>query len=223
MKTYVIVVAGGSGERMKSDIPKQFIEIAGKPVLMHTIERFRLFDNNIEIIVVLPESLMGYWDELRGKYAFPVPHKTAAGGPTRFHSVKKGLELISETGLVAVHDGVRPLVSIDTIARCFETAAGSGNAIPVVSPPDSLRMISGDGNKPLDRTGIKLVQTPQVFHTDLIKKAFLQDYRPEFTDDATVLEMMKIRINLVEGNRENIKITTPEDLIIAESLIKDIA
>ena len=220
MNSYVIVVAGGSGERMKSDIPKQFIEIAGKPVLMHTIEKFRLYDNSIEIIVVLPEKLMGYWNGLREKYSFSIPHKTAGGGATRFHSVRNGLELITGAGLVAVHDGVRPLVSIDTIGRCFETAAGLGNAIPVISPSDSLRMISGKGNKPLDRTGIKLVQTPQVFHTDLIKKAFLQDYRPEFTDDAMVLERTGECINLVEGNRENIKITTPEDLIIAESLMK---
>ena len=220
MTSYAIVVAGGSGERMKSDIPKQFIEIAGKPVLMHTIEKFRLFDNSIEIIVVLPESLMGYWNELREKYSFSIPHKIAGGGVTRFHSVRNGLELITGAGLVAVHDGVRPLVSIDTIVRCFETAARLGNAIPVISPSDSLRMISGKGNKPLDRTGIKLVQTPQVFHTDLIKKAFLQDYRPEFTDDAMVLERTGECINLVEGNRENIKITTPEDLIIAESLMK---
>ena len=220
MNSYVIVVAGGSGERMKSDIPKQFIEIAGKPVLMHTIEKFRLYDNSIEIIVVLPENLMGYWNGLREKYSFSIPHKTAGGGATRFHSVRNGLELITGAGLVAVHDGVRPLVSIDTIGRCFETAAGLGNAIPVISPSDSLRMISGKGNKPLDRTGIKLVQTPQVFHTDLIKKAFLQDYRPEFTDDAMVLERTGECINLVEGNRENIKITTPEDLIIAESLME---
>jgi 2-C-methyl-D-erythritol 4-phosphate cytidylyltransferase len=220
MNSYVIVVAGGSGERMKSDIPKQFIEIAGKPVLMHTIEKFRLYDNSIEIIVVLPEKLMGYWNGLREKYSFSIPHKTAGGGATRFHSVRNGLELITGAGLVAVHDGVRPLVSIDTIGRCFETAARLGNAIPVISPSDSLRMISGKGNKPLDRTGIKLVQTPQVFHTDLIKKAFLQDYRPEFTDDAMVLERTGECINLVEGNRENIKITAPEDLIIAESLME---
>lgn len=220
MNSYAIIVAGGSGERMKSDIPKQFIEIAGKPVLMHTIEKFRLYDNSIEIIVVLPEKLMGYWNGLREKYSFSIPHKTAGGGATRFHSVRNGLELITGAGLVAVHDGVRPLVSIDTIGRCFETAARLGNAIPVISPSDSLRMISGKGNKPLDRTGIKLVQTPQVFHTDLIKKAFLQDYRPEFTDDAMVLERTGECINLVEGNRENIKITAPEDLIIAESLME---
>lgn len=220
MNIYALVVAGGSGERMKSDIPKQFIEIAGKPVLMHAIEKFRMYDSSIQIIVVLPENQTDYWNELRDKYSFTVPHTVAVGGATRFHSVRNGLDLITEPGIIAIHDGVRPLVSIAAIGRCFETAMKLGNAIPVISPSDSLRKISPDGSEALDRTGIKLVQTPQVFHTSLIKKAFLQDYLPEFTDDAMVLERTGTRINLVEGNRENIKITTPEDLIIAECLIK---
>lgn len=220
MKLYALIVAGGSGERMKTGIPKQFIEIAGRPVLMHTIEKFRLFDSSADIIAVLPENQFEYWKALQKKHSFNIPHTIVKGGETRFHSVKNGLQYIDEPGLVAIHDGVRPFVSIETIKRCFETAEKLGNAIPVISPPDSVRMITATGNEPADRMVIKLVQTPQVFRTGLIKKAFLQEWRPEFTDDAMVLEKAGERINLVEGNRENIKITNPEDLIIARSLFQ---
>lgn len=220
MKLYAIIVAGGYGERMKSDIPKQFIEIAGKPVLMHTIEKFRSFDDSIEIITVLPENQLRYWNELLRKYSFTIPHTLVTGGESRFHSVRNGLKFIDDPGLVAIHDGVRPLVSIQTIKRCFETAEKLGNAIPVISPSDTLRMVTNDGSKPVNRENFKQVQTPQVFKADLIKRAYRQDYLPEFTDDAIVLEKTGRKINLVEGNRENIKITNPEDLIIAQSLIQ---
>ena len=219
MKLYALIVAGGTGERMKSEIPKQFIEIAGKPILMHTIGRFRDFDESIEIIVVLPENQLRFWSDLQKKYSFSVPHTLVKGGESRFYSVKNGLEFIDEPGLVAIHDGVRPFVSIETIKRCFDTAERLGNAIPVISPSDSLRMITGNGNQPVDRTKIKLIQTPQVFRTDLIRNAYRQDYLPEFTDDAMVLERTGEKINLVEGNRENIKITNPEDLLIAGALL----
>ena len=219
MKLYALIVAGGTGERMKSEIPKQFIEIAGKPILMHTINRFREFYNSIEIIVVLPENQLRFWSDLQKKYSFSVPHTLVKGGESRFYSVKNGLEFIDEPGLVAIHDGVRPFVSIGTIKRCFETAERLGNAIPVISPSDSLRMITENGNEPVDRTKIKLIQTPQVFRTDLIIEAYRQDYLPEFTDDAMVLERTGEKINLVEGNRENIKITNPEDLLIAGALL----
>ncbi|HBE39598.1 MAG TPA: 2-C-methyl-D-erythritol 4-phosphate cytidylyltransferase [Bacteroidales bacterium] len=219
MRRYALIVAGGTGERMKNDIPKQFIEVAGKPVLMHTIGKFKDFDESIEIIVVLPENQFGFWDELKKKYSFTVPHAIVKGGDSRFLSVKNGLEAIVEEGLVAIHDGVRPLVSIDTIRRCFETAERLGNAIPVIPVSESLRMVTGKGNEPVGRDCIKLVQTPQVFRTNLIKKAFLQEYLPEFTDDAMVIEKTGVKINLVDGNRENIKITNPEDLIIARGLL----
>jgi len=204
---------------MKSEIPKQFIEIAGKPILMHTINKFREFYNSIDIIVVLPENQLRFWSDLQKKYSFSVPHTLVKGGESRFYSVKNGLEFIDEPGLVAIHDGVRPFVSIETIERCFEAAEKLGNAIPVISPSDSLRMITENSNEPVDRTKIKLIQTPQVFRTDLIRNAYRQDYLPEFTDDAMVLERTGEKINLVEGNRENIKITNPEDLLMAGALL----
>jgi 2-C-methyl-D-erythritol 4-phosphate cytidylyltransferase len=219
MKLYALIVAGGTGERMKSEIPKQFIEIAGKPILMHTIEKFREFDGSIEIITVLPENQLRFWSELQEKYSFSVPHTLVKGGKTRFDSVRNGLGFIYEPGLVAIHDGVRPFVSIETIRRCFEMAERLGNAVPVISPSDSLRIVAENGNEPVDRTKIKLIQTPQVFRTELIRYAYRQDYIPEFTDDAIVLERTGAKINLVEGNRENIKITNPEDLLIAGALI----
>jgi 2-C-methyl-D-erythritol 4-phosphate cytidylyltransferase len=218
MKLYALIVAGGSGRRMGTDIPKQFIEIAGKPILMHTIKRFYDFDKSIEIITVLPEDQLLRWNELKEKHSFTIQHTIVRGGNARFFSVKNGLELVDPSSLVAIHDGVRPLVSNDTIRRCFETAEKLGNAIPVISPSDTLRMLTKDGNTPVDRMLVKLIQTPQVFKTDLIKKAYLQEYLPEFTDDASVLEKTGEKINLVDGNRENIKITNPEDLIIAHSL-----
>ena len=219
MKLYALIVAGGTGERMKSEIPKQFIEIAGKPILMHTIEKFREFDGSIEIITVLPENQLRFWSELQKKYSFSVTHTLVKGGKTRFDSVRNGLGFIYGAGLVAIHDGVRPFVSIETIKRCFDTAAKLGNAIPVISPSDSMRIVAKNGNEPVDRTKIKLIQTPQVFRTELIRYAYRQDYIPEFTDDAIVLERTGAKINLVEGNRENIKITNPEDLLIAGALL----
>jgi len=219
MKLYALIVAGGTGERMKSEIPKQFIEIAGKPILMHTIEKFRAFDGSIGIITVLPENQLRFWNELQKKYSFTVPHTLVKGGKTRFNSVRNGLGFIYEPGLVAIHDGVRPFVTIETIKRCFDTAEKLGNAIPVISPSDSLRIVTGNGSQPVDRTKIMLIQTPQVFRTELIRYAFRQDYSPDFTDDAIVLERTGEKINLVEGNRENIKITNPEDLLMARALV----
>ena len=213
MQLYAVIVAGGSGKRMQTETPKQFLELAGKPVLMRTIERFKTFDDSIEIIIVLPENQIEYWTFVQKKYSFSIRHKIAKGGATRFHSVKNGLELVPEHSLVAIHDGVRPFVSADTIKRCFETAEKLGNAIPVVTVSDSLRMITNEGNIPIDRQLVRIIQTPQTFNSSIIKKAYQQEYRYEFTDDATVLETLGEKINLVEGNKENIKITTPEDLL----------
>ncbi|MBA4321474.1 MAG: 2-C-methyl-D-erythritol 4-phosphate cytidylyltransferase [Odoribacter sp.] len=223
MDQYVVIVAGGSGKRMGMDTPKQFLELAGRPVLMHTIERFREFNDSIEIITVLPENQLRFWAELQRKYSFDVPHTLVKGGSKRFVSVQHGLAFVNSPGLVAIHDGVRPLVRLETIKRCFETAEKYGNAIPVVSPADSLRMEDKKGNSHVDRLKIKQVQTPQVFDVAKIKKAYLQDFDQSFTDDATVLEKTGEKIHLVEGNRENIKITNPEDLFIAQTLLSFIS
>ena len=223
MELYVVIVAGGSGKRMGVEIPKQFLELAGKPVLMHTIERFKTFNNAIEIIAVLPENQLRYWVDLQEKYSFKIPHTLVKGGSHRFYSVRNGLKFVNIPGLVAIHDGVRPFVSIDTIKRCFETAEMLGNAIPAISPTESLRILTDDGSIPVNRMHVKQIQTPQVFNATLIKKAYLQDYSPEFTDDATVLEKMGEKINLIDGNRENIKITNPEDFIISKALLPTVS
>ena len=219
---YVIVVAGGSGKRMGADIPKQFLELAGRPVLMHTIERFKLFSDSVEIITVLPENQIRHWVELQKEHSFSIPQTLVKGGIHRYNSVRNGLKFVSEGSLVAIHDGVRPFVSVDTIKRCFEEAAIYGNAIPAISPIDSLRLLTSNGNEPLNRLDVKQIQTPQVFNSDLIKKAYQQPYSQLFTDDATVLESMGERIHLVDGNRENIKITNPEDLLISRALLPTI-
>jgi 2-C-methyl-D-erythritol 4-phosphate cytidylyltransferase len=223
MKLYAVIVAGGSGKRMGSEMPKQYLEISGKPVLMHTLERFKLFDDSIEIIAVLPENQLRFWNDLQQKYSFNIPHTLVKGGKARFFSVRNGLKFVDDSALVAIHDGVRPFVSIETIRRCFDTAGKLGNAVPVIPPSDTLRMVSDKGSTPVNRLIVRQVQTPQVFDSALIRKAYQQDYLPEFTDDATVLEKTGVKINLVEGNRENIKITTPEDLIISAALLPTIS
>jgi len=222
MKLYALIVAGGSGKRMGAEIPKQFLELAGRPVLMHTIERFKSFNNTIEIITVLPENQLRFWIDLQKKHSFTVPHTLVKGGSNRFFSVRNGLKFVNIPSLVAIHDGVRPFVSIDTIKRCFDTAEKLGNAIPTISPTESLRIMTGQGSLPVNRLNVKQIQTPQVFNAGLIKNAYLQEYSPEFTDDATVLERTGEKINLIEGNRENIKITNPEDLLISTALLPTI-
>jgi 2-C-methyl-D-erythritol 4-phosphate cytidylyltransferase len=219
MDLYVVIVAGGSGKRMGIETPKQFLELAGRPVLMHTIERFYKFSSSIEIVTVLPENQLRHWIELRKKYSFDIPHTLVKGGAHRYNSVRHGLEFVGSQGLVAIHDGVRPLVSPETIRRCFDAAGEFGNAIPVISPADSLRFIDDHRNEPINRLNVKQVQTPQVFDAILLKKAYSQTYDVSFTDDATVVERTGVRIHLVEGNRENIKITNPEDLFIAQTLL----
>ena len=223
MDLYVVIVAGGSGKRMGAEIPKQFLELAGRPVLMHTIERFLTFSDSIEIITVLPENQLRFWIEIQKKHSFFVPHTLVKGGSTRFQSVKNGLEFVNSPGLVAIHDGVRPFVSIDTIKRCFEVAEKLGNAIPAISPTESLRIVTGKESVPVSRFQVKQIQTPQVFKAELIKNAYKQNYSNEFSDDATVLEKTGAKINLIEGNRENIKITNPEDLLISDALLKTIS
>lgn len=214
-----VVVAGGKGERMNAAIPKQFLEIQGKAVLMHTLEAFYRFDAGLRLILVLPASQFETWEALCKKHAFGVPHEIAAGGATRFDSVRNGLQAVPPQGLVAVHDGVRPLVSPDTIARCFDAAEKHGAVVPVVEPVDSIRQLTADGSQSVDRSVFRLVQTPQVFDVALLKKAYEQEFSPIFTDDASVAENMGTKIHLVEGNRENIKITTAQDLALAEILL----
>lgn len=219
---YVIIVAGGKGMRMGGDIPKQFLPIGGRPVLMRTMERFKAYDETIEIILVLPESQQTYWQELCKKYDFHIVHQIANGGETRFQSSKNGLSLIPNdaVGVVGFHDGVRPFVAIDTIARCYEAALVCGAAIPVMPVTDSLRLIAADGtSKNVLRSSYRAIQTPQVFNIALAQKAFSQDEWEAFTDDASVVEQLGAHIEMVDGNRENIKLTTPFDLQIAATIL----
>ena len=220
MKKFVIIVAGGSGLRMGTELPKQFLELCEKPVLMHTIQRFFDFDPYCNLILVLPVGQQEFWKQLCLDHAFILPHQIVSGGETRYHSVLNGLKLIQGEGIVFIHDGVRPLVSLETLGRCFETAQKCGNALPVLPISDSLRKLVGNQNTSVDRSQYIIVQTPQTFRTEQILKSFSQSYDPGFTDDATVVERAGYTINLVEGNAENIKITTPTDLIIAQALIK---
>jgi 2-C-methyl-D-erythritol 4-phosphate cytidylyltransferase len=220
MKKYAIIVAGGKGVRMGNEIPKQFLILQGKPVLMHSIERFYSYDTSIEIIVVLPSSQIDYWKELCYNHHFTIKHNIIAGGEQRFFSVRNGLDAITDiNSVVAIHDGVRPLVSPETIDRCFEMACEKGNAIPAIGVVDSVRVQNTGGNEILDRNMLHLIQTPQTFQTKILKEAFLQPWHAGFTDDATVVEALGQTINLVEGNRQNIKVTTPIDLIIAEAIM----
>lgn len=212
-------MAGGQGKRMNSETPKQFLVIAGKPLLMHTIEKFYNFSSKIKIILVLPESHFEFWKSLCKKYDFSIPHVLVKGGKTRFHSVKSGLEKIENECIVAIHDGVRPLVSHNTISNAFTLAGKKGNAIPVVGINESMRKVKHKKSSPVNRDKFRIVQTPQCFNSKLIKDAYSQDYKIEFTDDATVVEALEIKINLTEGNAENIKITRPVDLKIAKAFL----
>ena len=235
---YIIIVAGGKGLRMGSDIPKQFLPIGGKPVLMRTLERFRAYSSSLQIILVLPEAQQDYWRQLCEDYHFDVEHQIANGGQTRFHSVQNGLALVPDDaeGVVGVHDGVRPFPSIEVIRNCYETARTAKAVIPVIPVVETVRQLvdlrTNDQEKScspvvrcqytsrtVPRDEYRLVQTPQTFDIQLLKAANKQPYNDGFTDDASVVESYGYAITLVEGNRENIKITTPYDLKIAEILI----
>ena len=245
---YIIILAGGKGLRMGSDIPKQFLPIGGMPVLMHTLKRFREYSKELKIILVLPKQQQAYWQTLCEEYHFQEDYLIANGGETRFHSIKNGLQLIPDDaqGLVGVHDGVRPFPSVEVIRNCYETARREGSAIPVIPVVETIRHLEGQSyvtsfhdfchdsakrastmalaapkvqSSTVPRDEYRLVQTPQVFDIQLHKKAYAQDYRDSFTDDASVVESMGHAVALVEGNRENIKITTPFDCIVAEGII----
>lgn len=217
MNKYVIIVAGGKGLRMGSDIPKQFLPVKGTPILMRTIRRFYEYDSNIGIILVLPKQQQEYWKELCKQHAFTIRHQIADGGETRFHSSKNGLSLIPDTedGVVGIHDGVRPFPTIEVIANCYDSASKFGAVVPVIPIVETLWKTDCVTD---NRDNFRLGQTPQTFSIQLIKKAFRQPYQPSFTDDASVVRMMGERITLIDGNPENIKITTPYDMKIAEVL-----
>lgn len=220
---HTIIVAGGKGLRMGGDIPKQFIPVNGMPVLMHTIRRFREFDPQMHIVLVLPKDHQDYWRQLCGEYSFTDKHDIADGGSTRFHSSQNGIMALAETpdtDIVAIHDGVRPLVSVETIGRCFTAAAESGASIPVLPVIDTLRYVghadengvnTEQGHNVL-RSDYRVVQTPQTFRLALLRRAFTQPFSERFTDDASVVEALGEKVTMVDGNRENIKITTPYDL-----------
>jgi 2-C-methyl-D-erythritol 4-phosphate cytidylyltransferase len=205
---------------MGHDLPKQFLCIGTRPVLMHAIERFISYNKAVEVVLVLPPDQFTYWQALCRKYNFTVAHRLISGGDSRYQSVKNGLEGVEGEGLVAIHDGVRPFVSLETIERCFYAAEKHGCAIPVVEVVDSLRKIEGPRSKMRLRASYRVVQTPQVFKNSIIRQAYKLPFSPDFTDDASVAEAAGYDITLVEGNRENIKITTPFDLVMGEALLK---
>jgi 2-C-methyl-D-erythritol 4-phosphate cytidylyltransferase len=219
-KVGVIIVAGGSGSRMKSIIPKQFIVVAGKPILQHTIDRFFNWKQDIDLVLVLPKNEINTWQQLVAKYNNVVNYRICSGGEERFFSVKNGLDLLSND-LIMIHDGVRPFVSDLTLDNCIETTNNSGSAIPVIPVVESMRKITPDGSDPIDRDSLRIVQTPQCFKNEWVHKPYRQDFSSDFTDDASVVQKMGYPINLVPGNRENIKITTPDDLTLAEVYLND--
>lgn len=221
MKYYAIIVGGGSGKRMQNSIPKQFLLLKNKPILMHTISVFATSIFQPEIIIVLHSDLHQYWKDLCIKYNFNIPHVLINGGEQRFHSVRNGLISIKEDGIVAIHDAVRPLVSTKLISRLFEEAANNGNAIAAIKPSDSIRQVfSENESKIVNREELVLIQTPQTFKIEQLRLSYQQPYQIKFTDDASVVEEGGFKINLIEGERNNIKITYPEDLELANLLIK---
>jgi 2-C-methyl-D-erythritol 4-phosphate cytidylyltransferase len=205
---------------MNSDIPKQFLELLKLPVILHSIYSFIKFDTSLQMVIALPENYFSYWHDLCEKYSFTYPHLLAKGGETRFHTVKNALTLIPDDRIVAIHDAVRPLVSNNTIEKGYRDALTFGNAIPVISVNESIRWSEGNKNQTVDREHLRIVQTPQIFESSLIKRAYNRITDDSFTDDASVLEAMGETIHLFEGNRENIKITFADDLMIAQALIK---
>ncbi|MCR5817694.1 MAG: 2-C-methyl-D-erythritol 4-phosphate cytidylyltransferase [Prevotella sp.] len=219
---YIIIVAGGKGLRMGGDIPKQFLPVGGIPVLMRTMMRFHEYSPELQIILVLPKTQKEYWNSLCRQHQFNIPYILADGGKTRFHSVQNGLALVPDDtdGVVGVHDGVRPFVSVETIARCYDEARQSGAVVPVIPVVETVRHLDADGvSHTVPRDEYRLVQTPQCFSIQLLKAANEQPYNDGFTDDASVVESFGHEIRLVEGNRENIKLTTPGDMKMAEMLI----
>ncbi|SOD12290.1 2-C-methyl-D-erythritol 4-phosphate cytidylyltransferase [Pedobacter xixiisoli] len=221
MKFYAIIVAGGSGKRMQTTIAKQFLLLNNKPVMMHTLQAFYLSEVQPEIILVLSKNDHEYWKDLCLKYNFDIPHTLVEGGKERFHSVRNGLMTIKEDGVVAIHDAVRPVVSSSLITHSFKDALEIGNAIPCIKPSDSVRQLDDNSSKIIDRDKLVLIQTPQTFDLGQLRIAYQQSFSATFTDDASVVEAAGFPINLIEGNRNNIKVTYPEDLELASFLLKN--
>lgn len=221
MKKIALIVAGGKGTRMNSDIPKQFLLLKNRPVLYYSIQAFLEAYDDMEIILVLPEEYIGLGQEIMDGYFDNSRLRLCAGGRTRFHSVQNGLALIKEEAIIFVHDGVRCLVTTELIRRCYEAAVENGTAIPVLECNDSIRLLTGNGSKILDRNKIRLVQTPQTFHSKILLPSFKIDYKDVFTDEASVVEAFGLSVQLVEGEKNNIKITTPTDLQLASILLPE--
>jgi len=219
MKKVAVIVAGGSGTRMNNKLPKQFLLLKGKPVLYYTINTFLQSYTDLKIILVLPEEYIAAGQEIIDAFFDYKRIQITAGGRTRFHSVQNGLSLIDDECMVFVHDGVRCLLTTDLVHRCYEAAIDLGSAIPVVDCKDSVRIIKGEENEAIDRTKIKLVQTPQTFHSKILLPAFKINYKDKFTDEASVVEAFGLKVNLVEGEDNNIKITKPVDIIMAEEIL----
>lgn len=219
MKKIAVIVAGGTGARMNNSIPKQFLLLNGKPLLYYTINTFLQAYDDLRIVLVLPEEHIGAGQEIIDAFFDYSRIQITAGGRTRFHSVQNGLQLVQEESIVFVHDGVRCLLTTRLIHRCYEGAMESGSAIPVIDSKDSVRISTGKNNEALERSTVKLVQTPQAFHSKILLPAFAIDYKDKFTDEATVVEAFGLKVNLVEGEEDNIKITRPADLLIAEYII----
>ena len=218
MKGSVIITAGGIGKRMGTDLPKQFLEIQGKPILLHCLEKFHSFDSTLEIIITLPADWMSYWTELLKTFQCEIPHRVSTGGQERFHSIQMALSQCTGD-FIMVHDGVRPLVSHETIQRCIEGLAHSESVIPVLAVKDSLRALTTTGSEMVDRNAYKLVHTPQCFKAELLKKAYQTSFHEGMTDDASVVGLIGPEPFLVKSNEENIKITTSSDLAIAAALL----
>ncbi|SDF82346.1 2-C-methyl-D-erythritol 4-phosphate cytidylyltransferase [Pedobacter terrae] len=220
MKYYAIIVAGGSGNRMQTETPKQFLLLKNLPVLMHTIKAFAASDTQPKILLVLNKDQQAYWDRLCKEFNFHIPHQVIDGGTERFHSVKNAVYTIEEDSYVAIHDAVRPLVSKTLIDSCFTEAVKQGNVIAAVQSSDSVRLLKNSKTSALKRDEIYLVQTPQTFNLNILKEAYKQEFSTHFTDDASVVESIGYEINIIEGERANIKITYPIDLELAELLLK---
>jgi len=223
VKKAVIIVAAGSGSRMGGKIPKQYLQLKGRPLIVHTLERFHRFDPDMKLVVVLAPAHKELWEQMAASYELARGVTLVLGGATRYDSVKSGLNLIDKETLTGIHDAVRPLVSQDTLIRCYDAALRKGSGIPVVEMDESVRMLDAEGGSvQMDRSSLKRVQTPQVFRSDRIKKAYQQPYKSAFTDDASVYETVYGPLTLVEGNRENIKLTTPTDMQLAQLLIDSV-
>ncbi len=221
MKKFAVIVAGGSGLRMGTAIPKQFLQIKDRPILWYTLEAFLKAFEDIILIVVLPSDHVGTGQHIFTTTSDPSRIRFTEGGPTRFHSVKRGLTHIQQHSIVFVHDGVRCLVSTELIHRCYQKAQQAGNAIPAVAAHETIRLETMDGSRQIDRDKVRIIQTPQTFYSDIIKAAFEQEYDEQFTDEASVVERLGIKIELVDGEATNIKITQPMDLLIAEKVLEE--